>query len=130
MSLESVEIFIKWLDEMEAKKGWSDYRLSVETGLSSSVFSKARQGILPKWDALVRIAKAFDVPPTTAFQKAGLLPPPKNNDPWVEDMNHKISQLTGNRREMAERLLETLLMEQDRLEQSHTLSPKTKPAKT
>ncbi len=48
MSLQKQDEFIKWLDDLEEKKGWTDYRLSVETGLSSSVFSKARQGILPK----------------------------------------------------------------------------------
>lgn len=74
MSLQKQDEFIKWLDDLEEKKGWTDYRLSVETGLSSSVFSKARQGILPKWDALLRIANSLDVSPITAFRKAGLLP--------------------------------------------------------
>lgn len=92
MSLESVDIFIKWLDSLESQKRWTDYRLSAETGLSSSVFSKARQGILPKWDALVRIAKAFDVPPETAFRKAGLLPPL----PEADEQDGKISHHTQN----------------------------------
>jgi len=70
MSQESQDTFVQWLDKMEDKKGWTDYRLSAETGLSSSVFSKARQGLLPKWEALVRIATAFNISPIHASAQA------------------------------------------------------------
>jgi transcriptional regulator with XRE-family HTH domain len=92
MSQQRVDEFISWLDALEDAKGWTDYRLAQETKLSSSVFSKARQGILPKWDALVRIAEAFDVSPITAFRKAGLLPP-GGDDVSFTDWQHLIAQM-------------------------------------
>jgi len=63
--------------------------------------------------ALRKIAKAFQLPPEIVFRVTGILPP-LIDDPWAEKMNHKIGQLTGARREMAERLLDTLLDEQER----------------
>jgi transcriptional regulator with XRE-family HTH domain len=98
MSLQTKEEFIKWLDSMEAGKGWTDYRLSAETGLSSSVFSKARQGILPKWDALMRIANAFGISPITAFRKAGLLPPGPDEKINLEDWEYLLTQMTEEER--------------------------------
>lgn len=85
--------FITWLDQQLERKEWTDYRLGIKTGLSSSVFSKARQGILPKWDALVRIADALDVSPITAFRKAGLLPPEGENITKFDDWLFLLRQL-------------------------------------
>lgn len=99
MSLETKETFIAWLDQLESDAGWTDYRLSAETGLSSSVFSKARQGILPKWDALVRIAKAFNISPITAFRKAGLLPPGPDNEINLTDWEYLLTQMTPDERD-------------------------------
>lgn len=99
MSLQIQDNFVRWLDEMEALKGWTDYRLSAETGLSSSVFSKARQGILPKWDALVRIADAFGISPITAFRKAGLLPAGPADKINFEDWQYLLTKLTQEERE-------------------------------
>lgn len=99
MSLKTKDTFIEWLDELEEANKWTDYRLSVETGLSSSVFSKARQGVLPKWDALVRIATAFKVSPITAFRKAGLLPQGVDDEIKFEDWQHILSQMTPEERD-------------------------------
>jgi len=99
MSLQTKDTFIIWLDEMENRMGWTDYRLSAETGLSSSVFSKARQGILPKWDALVRIADAFNISPITAFRKAGLLPPGPADQINFEDWQYLLAKMTPEERD-------------------------------
>ena len=109
MSLKAKEEFIRWLDELEKANGWTDYRLSAETGLSSSVFSKARQGILPKWDALVRIADAFRVSPITAFRKAGLLPPGPEDETPFEDWRHLLSQMTPDDQEELRQIAELKL---------------------
>ena len=99
MSLQTKDSFIEWLDEMEKQRGWTDYRLSMETGLSSSVFSKTRQGILPKWDALVRIAEAFHISPITAFRKGGLLPPDGGDTVQFADWQSLLDQLPEDERE-------------------------------
>jgi len=117
MSLKTQEEFIEWLDQMENKKGWTDYRLSAETGLSSSVFSKARQGILPKWEALVRIAGAFNVSPITAFRKAGLLPEGGELVKF-DDWQHLIKQLTPEEEEEIRNITEMKIERRQKNEQS------------
>ena len=128
MSLQTQSNFIKWLDEMENKKGgWTDYRLSAETGLSSSVFSKARQGILPKWDALVRIAVAFNVSPITAFRKAGLLPEGGENASF-EDWQYLLNQLPPQEQEEVRKIVEMKIERRQKEEQS-ARSAQFKPKK-
>ena len=117
MSLKTQEEFIEWLDQMENKKGWTDYRLSAETGLSSSVFSKARQGILPKWEALVRIAGAFNVSPITAFRKAGLLPEGGELVKF-DDWQHLIKQLTPEEEEEIRNITEMKIARRQKSEQA------------
>ena len=124
MSLKAKDGFITWLDELETVNGWTDYRLSAETGLSSSVFSKARQGILPKWDALVRIADAFRVSPITAFRKAGLLPPGPDEDVNIEDWKHLLSQLTPEDQEELRQIAEMKLNKRQKESALKRLKPK------
>lgn len=73
MTEEKTEKFLAWLDAEEKKRGWTDNKLSVTAKISSSVLSRARSGVLPKWDACVAIAAALNVSEITVFRKAGLL---------------------------------------------------------
>jgi transcriptional regulator with XRE-family HTH domain len=124
MSLKAKDEFIAWLDELEKVNGWTDYRLSAETGLSSSVFSKARQGILPKWDALVRIADAFRVSPITAFRKAGLLPPGQEDETTFEDWKQLLSQMTPDDQEELRKIAEMKLNKRQKDGALKRLKPK------
>ena len=55
--------------ELRDKKGVTDYRVSIETGIPKSTFSEWKSGrSKPKFDKLLILAKYFGVP---AFQ-----PPP------------------------------------------------------
>jgi transcriptional regulator with XRE-family HTH domain len=106
--------FSEWLNSKLKELDWTQADLARASGLTRATISyylgpKSKK---PDEDALRKIAKAFKLPVEAVFRAAGVLPP-TTNDPWIEDMNHKISQLTGIRREMAERLLNTLLIEQD-----------------
>ena len=71
---ESAEYFTVWLNHQLRMRGWSDYHLARLAGISPSVFSKARSGSLPRWDACVKIADALDLPAEYVFRQAGLLP--------------------------------------------------------
>jgi len=70
------------------------------------------------------ISRALNLDRSTVFRAAGLLLP-TSDDPWVDEMEHKISQLTGIRRKLAESLLNSLLDEQERDASSPS---QTKPA--
>lgn len=121
-------MFNDWILSRLIEKNWSQADLARESGLTRSAISKYMQGRIPDEEALRKIAKALKVSPEEVFRRAGLLPP-LVEDPWAEKMNHKINQLTGQRRELAERLLDALLDEQDRQEAKPQISPKTRPIK-
>jgi len=110
MSNERIESFIKWLDEQENLKGWTDNKLAVRAGISPSVLTRARQGSMPKWEACVAIASALNISPVIVFHKAGLIS--DDNDPWAENMNHRVSKLSGVRRSIAEKLIDALSEEE------------------
>lgn len=95
MPIETVDTFLEWLDEQEAIKGWSDYRLAKKANIAPSVISRARSsGILPKWDACEAIAKALNVSTILVFRKAGLLPPGPPDDVVFEDWKFLLDQLS------------------------------------
>lgn len=73
---EKIHPFIKWIDEIEAEKGWTDNKWTNAANLSASVLNNARnKGMIPKWDACKALAIAADKSPITAFRRAGLLGP-------------------------------------------------------
>jgi transcriptional regulator with XRE-family HTH domain len=120
-------MFNDWMIFRLKELDWSQADLARASGLTRTAISNYINGRTPDEAALRKIAKAFKLPPETVFRAAGILPP-ASTDAWAETMNHKINQLTGVRREMAERLLNTLLDEQDRELQNHS-HPKTSPLK-
>ncbi len=120
--------FSEWLNGKLKEQGWTQADLARASGLTRATISyylgpKSKK---PDEDALRKIAKAFRLPVEAIFRAAGVLPPTAA-DPWAENMRHKINQLTGVRREMAERLLDTLLDEQDREAQSTPKKISLKP---
>jgi transcriptional regulator with XRE-family HTH domain len=119
-------MFNDWLLSQLNQAQWSQADLARASGLTTAAISKYMGGRIPDKVALRKIAKAFKLPPETVFRAAGALPSIVE-DPWVSEMEYKISQLTGMRREMAEQLLNSLLDQQAREEKS---SPKTNPSKS
>jgi len=94
MSVDTIDAFVEWIDEQEELKGWTDYRLAKEAGISTSILSRARNdGVVPKWEVCVAIAEALNVPPVLAFRKAGLLPADPNIDDTIEQILHETKDL-------------------------------------
>jgi transcriptional regulator with XRE-family HTH domain len=114
-------MFNDWLIERLKEENWSQANLARVSGLTTGAISNYINGRIPDEAALRKIAKAFKLPPENVFRAAGILPP-ATEDPWFDNMKDKINNLTGTRREMAERLLNTLLDEQDRELQNNSHS--------
>jgi transcriptional regulator with XRE-family HTH domain len=105
--------FADWLIAEMNKNNWSQSELSRRSGLTRAAISNYVSGQKPNSSAIEKLAKAFNISPASLFEitrskKAS------TSDPWVSEMEYKISLLTGTRREMAERLLNALLDEQER----------------
>ncbi len=92
------DTFIDWLNKELINKGWTDYQLAKQAGISHSVISKARQGTLPKWEACEAIARALGLPPETVYRKAGLLPSINADEEEFEIWKAKIMALKPEER--------------------------------
>lgn len=114
----------KYLDDKNIKPVELARSANIDPGVITRIIKGERKATP---ETLASIAHALHLPVKFIFEKYGYLPL-SADDPWSDQMNHKIGQLTGVRREMAERLVNTLLDEQDR-EQRNPLHPKTTPLK-
>lgn len=105
--------FGDWLQNEMDSRDMSQADLSRSSGLTTAGVAYLVNGKRnPGQDACIKIAHALRLPPETVFQAAGILPARKDVDPWVEEQKFIISQLTGTRRNIAERLLQGLLDEE------------------
>ena len=98
-----------------------------DQGIISRILRRERK---PEADTVLAIASALKIPAETAFRAAGLLPPKPDEDPWVEQMDYKISKIRNPAsRRMAEKLIDTLLADEE-AEQAPRRKGKTRPATT
>ncbi len=111
MTLERTEAFLAWLDKQLAENHLTDTQLANKAGISHSVISKARKGILPKWDACVAIANALRVDEVEVFRAAGLLPLPPEMDADLERLRSACDQVPKNQRKRAYRVLRAISVE-------------------
>jgi transcriptional regulator with XRE-family HTH domain len=121
----NMENFGDWLLNTLRDRKMSQSELARRAGISKGTVSNLINGTSGiGQDSLIAISRALNLDRSTVFRAAGLLLP-TSDDPWVDEMEHKISQLTGIRRKLAESLLNSLLDEQERDASSPS---QTKPA--
>lgn len=122
--------FPEWLEDKMTEKGWSQSELARKSGLTRQAINyylsdKSKQ---PDEFALQKLAKAFKIPVEQVYRAAGLLPPANGNDPWVEEMDHKLRQLSPGLREVADRFINSLAESEEA--ERRKAKPKTKSAGT
>lgn len=105
MAQEKTEAFIQWLDDRLAEDHLTDFQLAKKAGISHSVISKARKGILPKWNACTEIARALRVDPIEIYRAAGLIQSPPDLDPDFERLKQIYSTLPTLQRKLPLRLI-------------------------
>jgi transcriptional regulator with XRE-family HTH domain len=119
-----MENFSDWLFTQMQEKDWSQSDLARNAGVTRTAISDVLSGRRkPGPDLCSSIAIALELPPEQVFRVAGILPSTTSDD-WADKMAHRISLLTGSRRSMAEKLLDSLL-EQEKEETDPGLSAKT-----
>jgi transcriptional regulator with XRE-family HTH domain len=111
MTDERTNAFVKWLDEELAHHHLTDHQLAKQAGMSHSVFSRARKGYLPKWEACASIAKALRVNPVVVFMAAGLIPTPPDLDNDFERLKHVYSSTSPTNRKKIVRMAEVIVEE-------------------
>lgn len=102
--------FQTWLMQQLQERDWSQADLSRKSNLTRQAIANYMAGRIPDEKSLRQIARAFKLPPITVFRAAGILPAEPDADEWVEEMSDKITQIKDpTRREMAKKLLDTLV---------------------
>jgi transcriptional regulator with XRE-family HTH domain len=102
--------FQTWLMQQLQERDWSQADLSRKSNLTRQAIANYMAGRIPDEKSLRQIARAFKLPPITVFRVAGILPAEPDADEWVEEMSDKITQIKDpTRREMAKKLLDTLV---------------------
>lgn len=96
-----------WLQAELDRRDWTTVFLSKKIGVSQPHISRIIDGTRkPGPSTLAALAKGLDLPPETIFQKAGLLPPTKENLDNLEKEWEYLFDQAGNdeeRRELLER---------------------------
>ena len=96
-----------------SRRGVNQRELADGVGVTPAQMSRLIKGERGRTsDILNRMASFLGVSPEAMFRASGALPN-NSKDPWADEMQYKINQLTGIRRELAERLLNSLLADQD-----------------
>ena len=101
--------FSDWLTSQLSEREMSPAELSRLMGKDQGIVSRILSGERePSNDTLKSIIDALNIPPEAALRAIGLLGPGRE-DPWVEEMAHKMGKLNPTMRPIAEKLLDTLV---------------------
>ncbi len=111
MTDERTKAFLFWLDEELARNHLTDNQLAKQAKMSHSVFSRARKGFLPKWQACATIANALRVNPVVVFMAAGLIPPSPDLDTDFERLKDIYGSTSPNNRKKIVQVAEILVKE-------------------
>lgn len=111
MTQGRTEIFIEWLDNKLTEAHLTDSQLAKRADMSHSVLSKARKGILPSWNACIKIARGFRIDPIEVFRAAGLVLTPSDLDADFERLKIVYDLLPNKKRKLAVKLISVLVEE-------------------
>ena len=109
MTEDKAAVFVKWLDSILAEYNLTDSQLASKASISHTNFSKARnQGVVPRWDICLKIARALRIDPVEVFYAAGLLPLPPDADQDFERLKFSYGKLSKHNRGVAAKLIAVL----------------------
>lgn len=114
--------FSQWVVGELEKRGWSRSEAARRGGISSSMFDKVINGhAKPGVKFIEGIAQAFKMSPADVMMR---LKKQNTEDPWVEEMSHKLTLLSPGLRSIAEVMINALA------EGDESSPRKAKPSKT
>jgi transcriptional regulator with XRE-family HTH domain len=101
--MEYGDDFLEWVQNMLAKRNWSQAELARRGGITASAVSKlmTRQQRQPGKDMLSAIARAFDMPVEDVYRIAGEFPAKYDDDPLTKEAEFLMSQLPEDMRQQA-----------------------------
>lgn len=93
--------FSNWVKEELEKKHWSQAELSRKSGLSTqAIGGMLNLDRMPGPDMCNGIARAFNLPASEVFIRAGLMEPERSRSPLDQEICHKVTLLTSDQKEI------------------------------
>ena len=107
--------FAEWLQSEIDKRGWSQSDCARAADLNRAVINKLLNGkCRPQPATLIAIARAFKIPPETAYRAAGLLPPSPDIDASAAELMYVFNSIQSpQRKTTAITLLKALVLEEE-----------------
>lgn len=125
----SMDNFGAWLLEELDKRELSQSQLAKMAGLSRGTLSNIISGTRGRGqDSIERIARALKLPPEHVFSISIGKDPNEGDDPWAEEMTHKLTLLSPGLRDMAERLINTMIEGEEAQDQRREKKARKNPA--
>ena len=94
-SMTSRKNFSDWVQKERIERDWSQANLARYSGISRATINKIESGAdTPTPETISAIARAFKIPLTVAFRKAGLLPPELPDDVNFEEWKEILAGLS------------------------------------
>src|SRR5215211_2482273 len=117
--------WVDWMIAEREKQGISQAQLAKKASLTRTTISDYEKRIrpYPNVGALSRISEALGYPPNHLPKIAGLIEAEPEYDEWVEKTSHKLQQLSPRLRDIADRLIDSLVDDEKANEKP---KPKTK----
>jgi len=121
--------WVDWMIHEREKQGMSQADLSRKSKLTRTTISDYEKRIRPNPSvkALAQISEALGYPANHLPVLAGLIQSDPDYDPWVEKTSHKLQQLSPRLRDIADRLIDSLIEDEKANEKQ---KPKAKSART
>jgi len=122
--------WVDWMVSEREKQGMTQANLARKAGLSRTTISDYEKRIRPKPDlsALMGIASALGYPRDHLVRMVGKIPDGPEYDAWVEKASMKLQKLSPRFRDIADRLIDSLIEEESANEKARS-KPKPKSAK-
>ncbi len=105
--------FNEWLSQQITKNGYTPASFAKRAGFSKQAIYNYLDGRLPDRGGLEKIATALRIAPEEVF-KIAVKGHKKSDDPWADEISHKLSTLDESRKSIASKLLDALMDEQEK----------------
>jgi transcriptional regulator with XRE-family HTH domain len=105
MKQEEIERFQNWLQEELDLRNITPNKLAQKAGISHSVFSRVREGKLPKWQTCAKIAAALDVDPAEVFRAASLLTPLSEKEEFWNKISYMYYRMPPEKKQLVIHIL-------------------------
>ena len=120
MFMTSRKNFSEWMQNERQERDWSQADLARYAGISRAIVNKIENGAnTPSPETITSIARAFGVPLTLAFRKAGLLPPELPNDAELNDWKEILAHLSERDRTLLKKTA-AIMIELDEKQKKHS----------